>query len=124
MLALLQLLLPEVAAQQGVAVLIHPVVEVLAGDADAAALLSLQLPLVNERPLLHADLSQCICTTAGSTTRLRGRGLRRAGGAAPRLCFEEWGRRGRGNPLDFISQGVTVVLAPNPFFSRAPNRAQ
>ncbi len=56
MLALLQLLLPEVAAQQGVAVLIHPVVEVLAGDADAAALLSLQLPLVNERPLLHADL--------------------------------------------------------------------
>ena len=57
MLALLQLLLPEVAAQQGVAVLIHPVVEVLAGDAAAAALLSLQLPLVNERPLLHADLS-------------------------------------------------------------------
>ena len=57
MLALLQLLLPEVAAQQGVAVLIHPVVEVLAGDADAASLLSLQLPLVNERPLLHADLS-------------------------------------------------------------------
>ena len=51
-LALLQLLLPEVAVQQGVAVLIHPVVEALAGDADAAALLSLQLPLVNERPLL------------------------------------------------------------------------
>ena len=56
-LALLQLLLPEVAALQGVAVLIHPVGEVLAGDADGAALLSLQLPLVNERPLLHADLS-------------------------------------------------------------------
>ena len=56
-LALLQLLLPEVAAQQGVAVLIHPVGEVLAGDAAAAALLSLQLPLVNERPLLHADFS-------------------------------------------------------------------
>ena len=36
-LALLQLLLPEVAAQQGVAVLIHPAGEVLAGDADAAA---------------------------------------------------------------------------------------
>ena len=53
MLALLQLLLPEVAAQQVVAVLI----QVLAGDADAAALLSLQPPLVNERPLLHADLS-------------------------------------------------------------------
>ena len=55
--ALLQLSLPEVAAQQGVAVLIHPVGEVLAGDADATALPSLQLPLVNERPLLHADLS-------------------------------------------------------------------
>ena len=34
------------------------------------------------------------------------------------LLVEEWGRRGRGNPLDFISQGVAVVLAPNPFFSR------
>ena len=53
-LALLQLMLPEIAAQQGVAVLIHPAGEVLAGDADAAALQSLQLPLVNERPLLHS----------------------------------------------------------------------
>ena len=51
------MLLPQVAAQQVVAVLIQPVGEVLAGDADAAALPSLQLPLVNERPLLHADLS-------------------------------------------------------------------
>ena len=57
MLSLLQLLLPKRAAKQRVAVLIHPVVEVVAGDADAAALLSQQLPLVNERPLLHADLS-------------------------------------------------------------------
>ena len=56
-LTLLQLLLPEVAAQQGVAVLIHLVVEALTRDADAAAFLSLHLPLVNERPLLHADLS-------------------------------------------------------------------
>ena len=56
-LALLQLLLPEVAVQQGVAVLIHPVGEVLAGDAAAAALPSLQLPLIDEIPLLHADLS-------------------------------------------------------------------
>jgi len=40
-----------------VAVLIHPVGEVLSGDADAAALPSLQLPLVNELPLLHADLA-------------------------------------------------------------------
>ena len=57
MLALLQLLLPKVAAQQGVAVLIHSVGEVLAGDADAAALPFQQLPLVDETPLLHADLA-------------------------------------------------------------------
>ena len=46
--------------------------EVLAGDADAAALPSLQLPLVNERLLLHADLSWFICTASGSATRSRG----------------------------------------------------
>ena len=55
MLALLQLLLPEVAAQQGVAVLIHPVGEVLAGDADATALPSLQLPLDDIAPHIHND---------------------------------------------------------------------
>ena len=36
----------------------------------------------------------------------------------PMLLVEEWGRRGRGKPLDFISQGEAVVLAPSPFFSR------
>ena len=36
LVALLQVLLPEVAAQQGVAALIHPVGEVLAGDASLA----------------------------------------------------------------------------------------
>ena len=43
------------------------------------------------------------------------------------LLVEEWSRRGRGNPLDFISQGVAVVVAPSPFFSRpqiALNEAQ
>ena len=55
--ALLILLLPEVAAQQGVAVLIHPVGEVLAGDADSATFPSLQLPLVDKTPFLHADLA-------------------------------------------------------------------
>lgn len=88
MLTLLELLLPEVAAQEGVAVLIHPMDEVLAGDADAAALPSLQLPLVNKRLPLHADLSWFICTIAGSTTRPRGKGLRRVGGAASRLCVD------------------------------------
>ena len=57
MLALLKLLPPKVASKQGPAVLVNAISEVLAGDAAAAALLSLQLPLVNERPLLPADLS-------------------------------------------------------------------
>lgn len=51
------LLLPEVASQQGMAVLIHPVGEELASDADAAALPSLQLPLVDKTPALYADFA-------------------------------------------------------------------
>ena len=31
---------------------------------------------------------------------------------------EEWRRRGRGNPLDFISPGMAMVLAPTRFLSR------
>lgn len=46
-------MLPDVAAQQGVAVLIHPV---LAGDAEAAALPALQLSFVNKTRLLQAGL--------------------------------------------------------------------
>ena len=53
MFALLQLLLPEVAAHQSVAVLVDPVGEVLASHADAGSLPALELPLVNETPLLH-----------------------------------------------------------------------
>ena len=56
-LALLQLLLPEVAAQQGVAVLIHPVGEVLASDADAGAFPALKLLVIDESPLLHNPLA-------------------------------------------------------------------
>ena len=54
-LALLQLLLPEVAAQQGVAVLIHPVGEVLTSDADAGDFPALKLLVIGESPLLHTS---------------------------------------------------------------------
>ena len=56
-LALLQLLLPEVAAQQGVAVLIHSVGEVLASDADAGAFPALKLLVIDESPFLHDPLA-------------------------------------------------------------------
>ena len=65
MLALLQLRLPEVAAQQGVAVLIHPLGEVLAGDADAAAFPSLQVSIVRKIPLLYDSPWQYACTASG-----------------------------------------------------------
>ena len=50
-------MLPEVAVQQVVAMLIHPLGEVLAGDADAGVLSSLQLLLVDKTPLLRAYLA-------------------------------------------------------------------
>ena len=53
MLALLQLLLPDVASQQGPAVSVHSIGDVLAGDADPCALPVLQLSFVDELPLLH-----------------------------------------------------------------------
>ena len=52
-LSLLKLLLPEAAAQQGVAVLIHPIGEVLAGHADHAAFPVLQVSIVDKDPLLN-----------------------------------------------------------------------
>ena len=52
-LALLQLLLPEVAAQQGVAVLIHPIGEVLTGHADAGSFPALKLCIIDKGPFLH-----------------------------------------------------------------------
>ena len=54
MLSLLQLLLPEVAAQHRVAVLIDAIGEVLACHADHAAFPVLQVAVVDEIPLLHA----------------------------------------------------------------------
>ena len=50
---LLKLLLHEVAVNEGVAVLVHSVGEVLAGYADSSALPPLELMLFNEVPLLH-----------------------------------------------------------------------
>ena len=53
MLTLLQLLLPEIATHLPMAVLIDAIGEVLARHADGATLPSLQVPLINEIPLLH-----------------------------------------------------------------------
>ena len=53
MLTLLKLLLPEVASNNRVAVLIDAIGEVLAGHSDQSAFPSLQVALVNETPILH-----------------------------------------------------------------------
>ena len=53
MLALLQLLLPERATKQRVAVLIHPVGEVLTGHADAGSPPALKLSVVDVGLFLH-----------------------------------------------------------------------
>ncbi len=53
MLSLLQLLLPKRAAKQRVAVLIHPVGEVLTSHADASAFPALKLCVVDKGPFLH-----------------------------------------------------------------------
>ena len=63
--ALLQLSLADVASEERVAVLVHPVGEVLTGDADTAALPALKLPVVNEIPLLQNATRQYISTTTG-----------------------------------------------------------
>ena len=52
-IALGKLFLADVAAEQGSAVLVSPVSEVLAGHADAGSLPPLQLALVDEIPVLH-----------------------------------------------------------------------
>ena len=53
MLALLQLLLLKRATKQRVAVLIHPIGEVLTGHADAGTLPALKLCVVDKSPFLH-----------------------------------------------------------------------
>ena len=55
MLALLELLLSELAAHKRVAVLVHSVGEVLAGHADPCSLPALKLQVVNESPLLQRN---------------------------------------------------------------------
>jgi len=52
--ALLKLLLPGVAAQKGVAVLVYAVAEVLTGHANAGSLPALKLAVVKKAPFLHA----------------------------------------------------------------------
>jgi hypothetical protein len=56
-LALLQLLLADVAAKKRVAVLVDAVGEVLTGHADGSATPPLQFPFVNEWPILHTLLA-------------------------------------------------------------------
>ena len=63
MLALLQLLLPEVAAHHRVAVLVDAIDEVLAGHADHAALPVLQLAFIDVAPVLHNLPQQYSCTS-------------------------------------------------------------
>ena len=53
MVALGQLLLPHVASKNRPAVLVHPIGEVLAGDAKAGALPALQFPFIDKTPFLH-----------------------------------------------------------------------
>ena len=65
MLTLLQLLLPEVASQHRVAVLVNAIGEVLTSHADHAAFPVLQVSLVDEIPLLHDSPRQCACTAPG-----------------------------------------------------------
>ncbi len=55
MLALLQLLLPERSTKQRVAVLIHPIGEVLTGHADAGSFPALKLCIIDKDPFLHCS---------------------------------------------------------------------
>ena len=57
MIALRQLLLPEVAAKKRVAVALYTVTEVLARHTDAGTLAPLQLAIVNKVPLLYGSLT-------------------------------------------------------------------
>jgi len=52
--ALLELLLPGVAVQKGVAVLVDAVAEVLTGHANACSLPALELAVIDKVPFLHA----------------------------------------------------------------------
>ena len=57
--------MPEVAGNDGVAVLIHAIGEVLAGHASGAAFPPQQLPLINEIPFLHSALHLSTSVLAG-----------------------------------------------------------
>ena len=51
---MLELLLPSIAAQKGVAVLVCAIAEVLTGHADAGSLPTLKLAVIDKVPFLHA----------------------------------------------------------------------
>ena len=57
MVALGQLLLPRVASENRAAVLVHPIGEVLAGNAKTGTLPTLQLSFFDKTPFLHRRTS-------------------------------------------------------------------
>ena len=59
-IALLELLLPEVAGRHRSAVAIQAIGEVLASQADPGSLPVLQLPLIHKIPFLHHPLSALV----------------------------------------------------------------
>ena len=60
MVALGQLLLPRVASENRAAVLVHPIGEVLAGNAKTGTLPTLQLSLLDKTPFLHLRASRLV----------------------------------------------------------------
>ncbi len=65
-ITLTQLFLAGVAAHQRVAMLVDAVGEVLAGHAKAGTFPTLQVPIVDEAPILHTNQRKYACTTPGS----------------------------------------------------------
>lgn len=65
MVTLLQQTSSEVAGQQGAAVLINAIAEVLTGDADVVSLPALKVFVFDVAPLLHESNDKYICTSRG-----------------------------------------------------------
>ena len=72
MLALLELLTLEFAAKDGTAVLVHPIDEVLTGEADAVALPVLQLLVVDVAPFLQSKDARSTNTPANQQGNNKG----------------------------------------------------
>lgn len=64
-LSVLQASPQEVASQEGVAVSIDSVAEVLASDADLGAVAPCQPSIIDKIPFLHASPCKYVCTSSG-----------------------------------------------------------